>query len=438
MGNLFSYDLREELPLAERGSGSWLYDSEGEAWLDASAGAGAVTLGYGREEISDAIAVQARKLSYAYAHHFKTQVQEDLASAVARLAPEPMELVYFTCGGSEANESAVKIARQYHLESGNATKYRVLSRWPSYHGNTLAMLSLSGRPDWQRPYEPLLSEGAQVLAPYRHWRRYLEESDQELSVRCARDLEQQILRIGPEYVSAFIVEPIIGGSAPAVSPTSEYWSLVRETCDRYNVLLIADEVFTGFGRTGEVFALDHWGVVPDLITCGKGISSGYAPLGAVIVHRRIAEAIRAGSGRLQHSFTYAGHPLSVAAGAAAVAYLEEHECTKLSARSGSYLYEQLVGLAQLDGVAEVRGGRGMLIGIEFETENELAPRVPTTASQVVRYARERHVLISPAVNGDQIQLMPPLTSSSEDLDRILEVVSSGVRDLAARTDGDRQ
>lgn len=424
MNRVFSYDLRADRPVAVGGCGSWITDSSGQRWLDGTAGAGAVTLGYGRTEITQAMVAQAGQLAFAYSRHFGTAVQEELADHIVRLAPPQMELVYFTSGGSEANESAVKIARQYHLEAGQPTKYLTLSRRPGYHGNTLAMLSLSGRPDWQRPFRPMLADGAQVLAPYSRWRSHPGESDQDLAIRCARDLEDHIVRIGPQYVAAFVVEPIIGGTAPAASPAGEYWPLVREICDRYDVLLIADEVLTGFGRTGQVFAVDHWGVIPDIITCGKGISGGYAPLGAVIVRAKVAQAFRAGSGQLRHSFTYSGHSVSVAAGLGAVRYLTDNRCVQRSASSGARLYRQLIHLSDLDRVAELRGGRGLLIGLEFRPD--LPPGSASLSAKVVRYARERHVMLSTAAEGDQLQLMPPLTSTDDDLDQIAEVVSQGV------------
>jgi adenosylmethionine-8-amino-7-oxononanoate aminotransferase len=431
MSSVFSYDLRADRPVAVSGSGSWITDSAGQRWLDGTAGAGAVTLGYGRAEIAEAMLAQAGGIAFAYSRHFAMEVQEELAAFVVKLAPPQMELVYFTSGGSEANESAVKMARQYHLEAGTATKYLTLSRRPGYHGNTLAMLSLSGRPDWQHPYRPMLAEGAQVLAPYGRWRRDPGESDRELAVRCAADLEEQILRIGPEYVAALIAEPIIGGTAPAACPADEYWPLVRQICDRHDVLLIADEVLTGFGRTGQVFAVNHWDLIPDLITCGKGISSGYAPLGAVIVRDRVAQAFRAGSGQLRHSFTYSGHAVSVAAGLGAVKYLTDNGCVTRSASSGTRLHARLADLGDLECVAELRGGRGMLIGIEFGRDRAPGPRAQSAlAAEVVRYARERHVLLSVAADGDQLQIMPPLTSTDGDLEQIADVVSAGVRNAA--------
>jgi adenosylmethionine-8-amino-7-oxononanoate aminotransferase len=429
MGSTLRYDLHADLPVAVSGEGSWIRDNHGEQWLDGTAGAGAVTLGYGRAEIVDALAGQASKLAFAYSRHFATPVQDELASLIVGLGPPGMELVYFTSGGSEATESSVKIARQYHLEAGRPGKHLILSRQPGYHGNTLAMLGLSGRPSWQRPFRPMLVGGAQVIAPVSRWRSHPGESDSELAVRCAQDLEDQILRIGPEYIAAFLAEPIIGGTAPAAAPAAEYWPRVREICDRHDVLLIADEVLTGFGRTGRIFALDHWGVTPDLICCGKGISSGYAPLGAVIVRDRVADAIRAGSGRLWHSFTYSGHPVSVAAGLAAVSYLVGNRCAEMSSRSGTALLSRLAPLRDLDGVAEVRGGRGLLIGIEFAARGGAVAVGPAMAAGVVRLARERHVLVSAAAEGDQIQVMPPLTATTSDLDQIADAVCAGVRDV---------
>lgn len=435
--NVFHYEVGKVPSRAVSAKGCRIVDADGATWLDAGAGAGAATLGYGLAEVVDAITEQAAALPYAYGRHFTTTVQEELASLLVEIAPGDMQLAYFVTGGSEANESAIKIARQYHVERGALGKHIVLSRFPGYHGNTVATLSLSGRPSWSTPFTPMLTSAPQVPAPYGAWNRVPGHSDGDFARMCAADLEKQILRSGPDSVAAFIAEPIIGGSAPAAAPPDEYWPLVREVCDRHDVLLIVDEVFAGFGRTGRDFGIQHWDVAPDMITCGKGISGGYAPLGAVMVNARIAEGFAGGSGVLKHSFTYAGHPLSCAAGLAAVRYLRDHQLSARSAELGNYLYEQLQPLNDHPLVTEIRGGKGLLAGIQFSQFDELAP-VPGVAAQLIRYAAARHVLLTPATNGDQIQLMPPLVSDKSDLDEIVAVIGDGLDSikLPARTDID--
>lgn len=382
-----------------------------------------MTLGYGLGEIADAVSRQVHELAFPYSRNFTTRAQDELADAVIRVSPPGMASVFFTSGGSEATESALKIARLYYLELGLPQKHKVLSRWPSYHGNTLASLALSGRPSWRQPFEPMLGPGAQIAAPYPLHDG--EPRDTEAyGRRAAQAVEDEIRRQGPETVAALIVEPIIGGTAPAVMPPPNYWALVREICVRHHVLLIADEVLTGFGRTGRWFGLDHWAVTPDLITCGKGISGGYVPLGAVVVRDRVMDAFRHGDGRLRHSFTYTGHPVACAAGIAAIAYVGRHHLVKRAEREGTALLHNLARLTRHPQVAEVRGV-GLLAGVEFvgsTNAREVVASSPRLSERVAAMARRQRVLFGVAANGDQIQLTPPLTATRADLAHVVDVL----------------
>lgn len=427
---VFHYEIGRAYPTAVGGDRCWVHDSEGNRWLDAGGGAGAVTLGYGIPEIAEAIARQANELSFAYSRSFTTLPQEQLADLVLEIAPRGMGLCYFVSGGSEANESAIKFARLYFLECGKPEKYKILSRWPSYHGNTLATLSLSGRPSWSAPFSPMLQRATQAPVPYPlHWSEG-DGNSERYGAMCAQALEDLIVREGPESVAAVIAEPIVGGTSPAVTPPPNYWRSVREICDRHDVLLVLDEVLTGFGRTGRAFGIDHWGVTPDLITCAKGISSGYAPLGAVIISDRVADAFRTGSGTLRHSFTYSGHALSCAAGVAAVRYLVENDLIARADEQGRELLHTAKRLLEHDEVAEVRGV-GLLIGIEFAEESETSTTRPAEriADRVVSFARSERVILTPAANGDQLQLLPPFTTQRDEWMTIVDVIDRGLRSL---------
>jgi adenosylmethionine-8-amino-7-oxononanoate aminotransferase len=426
---VFHYDLDAQLPVAVGGDRCWLVDGEGRRWLDACSAAGAATLGYGVEEISAAIAEQARTLAFAYRRQFTNEPMEQLAGLLVELAEGDFDRVFFVSGGSEATESALKIARLFHLEQGRPSKTNVIGRWPSYHGNTLAALAMGGRAAWREPFESMLPRVDHVPAPIA-LRAPDGTSAEEWGMQCADALEEAILRQGPEHVAAFIAEPIIGGSATGAVPPPRYWARIREICNRYDVVLIADEVLTGFGRTGATFAVEHWDLQPDLLVCGKGISGGYAPLGAVLVSSRVSAAFAGGSRRLQHSFTFSGHPVSCAAGVAAVNYLTANGLVAQSRELGVYALRRAEQLTAHPAVVEVRG-RGLLIGVEL-AGNDLATRV-------VARMRENGVLVlggavdplpdrAPTAH---VQVMPPLTTRADEIDTIFDALIAAIEVEAA-------
>ncbi len=269
---IFHRARRDHWPRISHGKGCYLYDTDGGAYLDACAGVHVVSIGHGVEEIAAAMAEQARKITFAYGQ-FISQPQIDLAQKITDMAPEGMGRVFFVSGGSEATEAAMKIARKYHVESGNPSKYKVISCWQSWHGNTIGALSMSGRSAWRKDYTPYLLD-------FPH-----------ISQHSTDELERVIHQVGAEYISAFIVEPILGTSSAGLAPPDDYFAKVREICDQHRILLIIDEVVTGYGRTGVDFGIDHWGVVPDLMATGKGLSSGYTPIAATIVRDEIYETI---------------------------------------------------------------------------------------------------------------------------------------------------
>src|SRR5256712_1094759 len=305
--HMFSYHAFA--PVLERAEGIYLYDTDGNRYIDASEGRREMTIAKGARRVIEAITRQAEK--YAYCHPaLSNQPRAEVCARIARLAPGNLNTTYLCSGGSEAVETAIKIARQYHLARGNAQKHAVIGTWDSYHGMSLGALSVAGGLGFRKPFLPMLANWPHV----RHYRNPKERPEgmslTDWALQCARELEETIYFVGPEQVSAFIATPVGAGKDYGLMPPPEYWQAVREICDRYDVLLIADEVVTGFGRTGRWFAMEHFGVRPDIITLAKGITSGYIPLGGMGVSRQIADAIRAGTGpaKWMHAYTYSGHP----------------------------------------------------------------------------------------------------------------------------------
>ena len=322
---IFPRNFLKAYPVALRGEGCFVYAVGGKRYLDASGGAAVVTIGHGVAQVGQAIAEQSSRLAYVHSSQFHTAVAEKLASRVLALAPPAMRKngrVYFTSGGSEATETALKLARQYWIERGETRRFRVISRQQSYHGSTLGALSVSGNVRRREPFAPLLKEWGHI-APCFCYRCPFGLKYPECNVDCADDLERLLERDGSKDVAAFIFESVVGATLGAVAPPDGYVQRLAEICHRHGILLIADEVMSGMGRTGKPFAVEHWGVAPDMILVGKGIASGYAPLGAVIAAGHVVDAISKGTGTFLHGFTYNAHPVSAAAGNAVLDYIEQ-------------------------------------------------------------------------------------------------------------------
>lgn len=430
--HLFSRSAQAK-PRVRRAEGVWIETEDGRRILDGSSGALVASIGHGVREVIEAQRAQAEQVSYVHGTHFSVAAQEELASQLAALAPGDLDRVYPVSGGSEANESAMKLARQYFLETGRPAKHKVIARWTSYHGNTLGALSLSGHAARRRPYAPMLLDEPHI-PPCYCYRCPFGLQYPSCGVRCAHALEDEITRQGPEYIAAFIAEPIVGAAGGALVPPPEYFPIIREICDRYDVLFIADEVMTGIGRTGESFAVNHWNVVPDMITTGKGVGGGYAPLGAMIVREPVYQAIAQGSGAFLHGFTYGGHPPSAAAGAAVLKYVAGHDLVANAARRGAYLAERLAPLREQQIVGDVRG-KGLMWGIEFVRDRatkEPFNRNLRVAERIGEAAFERGLIIYPGsgnadgVNGDQLLIGPPLVISEPELDQLVAMLTAAI------------
>jgi adenosylmethionine-8-amino-7-oxononanoate aminotransferase len=437
---VFYRDLRAAYESIVSAEGMYLQTAAGQQILDAVGGAGTVVIGHGVREITDAIARHGGELSFVYGATFTNPWQEQLAEALVAMSPQTAARVYFVSGGSEGNETAIKMARQYHLQRGHPGRHKVIARWQSFHGSTLATLSLSGRPAWREPFLPQLTAVPHVVPPYCY-RCPLGHAYPGCGVACADDLERMILMEGPDSIAAFIAEPVIGSTVTAVVPVPEYYQRVREICDAYDVLFITDEVLTGYGRTGRWLAIEHWGVRPDIVVMGKGISSGYVPLGAVLASERVVDAFTAGSGTFNHGFTYSGNPLCTFVGLRVLRYALDHQLFDDVEAKGEHLRTALDQLARRHPIVGDVRGLGLFAGVEFvadRTSREPFPEKTDITGRVVRGARERGVLILPGVaganhgrGGDHIHLSPPYIITRAEIDFVAEVLDATLSEIEA-------
>jgi adenosylmethionine-8-amino-7-oxononanoate aminotransferase len=442
---LFPRNFRKAYPEAVRGEGCYVFTADGRRYFDGSGGAAVVTIGHGVKEIGEAMAEQAGRLAYAHTSQFRTSVAKELAARLLALAPLEFQKggrVYFTSGGSEATETAIKLCRQYFLERGEGKRGRVISRWQSYHGSTLGALSVSGNVRRRAPYAPLVADWGHIPPCYcYHCPLNLEYPD--CKVACADELEQLLMQTGAQTVTAFIAEPVVGATLGAAVPPEGYLQRIAEICRRNGILFIADEVMTGMGRTGKVFAVEHWGVTPDIILLGKGIASGYAPLGAVLVAGHVAETVARGSGVFSHGFTYNAHPVAAAAGLAVLNYAGRHDLFERVTPAGRELRQALEKLRKIPIVGDVRG-LGLLLGIEFVSDAQTREPFPVemnVAGRIAKAALEEGVLTYPIQGcvdgelGDHILLAPPFIITVKEVDALavaLEVAVSRVnQDLQA-------
>jgi len=436
---LFPRSFRKSYPQASSADGCYILTSTGRRILDAAGSAAVVSIGHGRAEVAGAMAAQARQLAFAHTSQFQTEIAERLAQRLRALAPPSFRAagrVFFTSGGSEAAETAIKLARQYHLERGQPQRVRMLSRRQSYHGSTLGAMALSGNVARRAPYLPLLPDWGHI-APCFCYRCPFEKTFPQCDLACADDLEALVQQSGRQTVAAFFFEPLSGATLGAAQPPEGYLQRIAEICRRHGILLIADEVLTGIGRTGAPFAVNHWAVEPDMILVGKGIASGYAPLGAVLVAPHVAEAIAAGSGAFPHGFTYQAHPVSMAAGLAVLDILERENLFGRVIPAGQALRRALDPLAASPVVGDIRG-RGLLLAIEFVRDR--ATRVPFppsagVAEKVRQIAYDHNVAVYPiqgcadGASGDHVLLAPPFILGQTEIEEIAAALQSAAAHL---------
>ncbi len=441
---VFRRSFRKTLPSAARGEGVYVWDTEGKRYLDFSGSAAVNLIGHGIPEVAAAMAEQATRLEFVHTSQFTTPIAEEYARELLDFAGENFRggAVYFTCGGSESVETALKLARQYQVEVGQTSRYQVLSRSQSYHGSTLGALSVSGNKRRREIYLPMVREFAHVGIPYCYRCRYdCTDGCRNCGLAYAAELEKAIEAAEGE-AAAFIFEPVSGATLGAVVPPPGYLQKIAEVCRRHCVLLIADEVMTGMGRTGKNFAIEHWDIAPDILIAAKGLSSGYAPLGAVIATKKVVDGIA--SGAFLHGFTYNAHPVSMAAGRAVLQHLQRQKLVLASdsGRDGSIaarLERSLLTLLDLKTVGDVRG-IGLLRGVEFVSDKQnkkpFAPEY-NFAGRVTSAALKRGLLVYPiqgcvdGVSGDHLLIAPPAVITAEQIDWAVEQLKGAIEEVAS-------
>ena len=433
---LLHRDPTYHYPVIVRGEGIYLYDEAGKRYIDGSAGATNVILGHGRRRIAEAMAQQAEKLAYVFSVQFTNQPALELAERIASIAPGDLNHVYFVSGGSEGNESALKMVRQYHQQRGNPNKRQVIARWRSYHGATLGALSLTGMPWLRRNFDSWLLPFPHIATCYPY-RCTFQGCEGKCNLACADDLEKTILETGPENVAAFIAEPVGMAGVAASTPPPHYYPRIREICDKHDVLFIVDEVISGFGRTGKFFAIEHWDVVPDMIVFGKGASSGYCPLGGVLFREKIRDALTETGEAFPHIFTYVNNPVAARAGLEVLDIMEEENLIEYVSEIGDYLFERGEELKKHPIVGEIRG-KGLLFGLELVKDRVTKEPLPASAEV---HKRLQRIFMEKGLScftvgsstewksGDDFRLAPPFIITREQIDEIVSIIDEGIIEL---------
>ncbi len=435
--NLF-YDTQSHRPRIERAEGIYIWDKSGKKYIDGSSGPMSSNLGHGNKYVLDAMRRQMEIATFAYRLHFENDATEILATRLAKRFPEGMDKVFFVSGGSEAVESCLKLARQWAIATRQASRYKVISRYPSYHGSTLGALGVTGMSVMTAPFSPMLREMPKIAAPTC----YLDSNDlahEERGLYYADLLEQQILREGEETVLAFIMEPIGGASTGALVAPDSYYSRIKEICDQYGILLILDEVMTGAGRTGRFTGAEHWGLKPDITALSKGLGGGYAPLGAMIADDHVVEPVLADGGFI-HGHTYAGNPLACAAGLAVLDELENRQLIGNARIIGNILKSRLEGLMErYEFIGDVRG-LGLLLAFELVSDRKTMAPLPVSMNaheRLVEIAYELGLIIYSRRTrggrvGDHFMVCPPLITTEEQVDEIIDLLDQSLAIFAAQ------
>ncbi len=430
------YQSRQRRPMLDRALGVYLWDITGKRYLDGSSGAMVSNIGHSDPVVLEAMRAQMEKSTFGYRLHFENAPAEALADLVADVSPPGMDRVFFVSGGSEAVESGLKLARQYAVAIGQASRFKVISRFPSYHGATLGALAITGYTTMTAPFAPMMREMPKIPAPTC----YLDRDGLTMEARGRRYadmLEAEILRQGPETVLAFIMEPVGGASTGALVAPDSYYPRIRDICDRHGVLLIHDEVMCGVGRTGRFLAGDHWGLTPDMIALSKGFAAGYAPLGALIAPDAMVETVM-DHGGFDHGHTYAGNPLACAAGLAVLSETMRRDLPGNAARVGALLKARLEGLMdRFPFIGDVRG-RGLLLALELVADRETMEPLPPdlmAGARVVDWAYELGLIVywrrtRGGCRGDHIMVCPPLILTEDQIDEIVDPLTDALAALS--------
>ncbi|MFK0278514.1 aspartate aminotransferase family protein [Ensifer sp. NPDC090286] len=434
--NLF-YQSGTRRPLLDRASGVYLWDRSGKRYLDGSSGAMVSNIGHSNAHVLQAMKRQMELSTFGYRLHFENEPAELLASAISSKMPPGLDRVFFVSGGSESVESSIKLARQYAVAKGEAQRWKVISRFPSYHGSTLGALSLTGMSLMSAPFAPMMREMPKIAAPTC----YLDRdnlSDEERGLKYARLLRDEILRQGPETVLAFIMEPVGGASTGALVAPDSYYREIRQICDEFGVLLISDEVMSGMGRTGAYLAMQHWNIRPDIVALSKGFGAGYVPLGAMVADRNIVDTVL-GAGGFIHGFTYAGNPLACAAGLAVMQEIDRLQLLEAATEQGGKLRAALTQLMErFHFIGDVRG-KGLLLAFELVANRETMEPLPPALNahtRLVDIAYDKGLIIYSRRTrggriGDHFMVCPPLIIDDQQLEELITTLAESLESFAA-------
>lgn len=437
MSNLF-YQGRGRKPTLDQARGVYIWDTDGKRYLDGSSGAMVCNIGHSHPAVLEAMQRQMEKSTFGYRLHFETEAAERCAARLAGMMPEGLDRVFFVSGGSEAVESGMKLARQYAVATGQGSRWKVISRAPSYHGCTLGALAVTSYSPLTGPFAPMMQPMPKVPAP-RAYLDGLRAEDPATGRHYADMLEQKILAEGPDSVLAFLVEPVGGASTGALVPPAGYMEAVREICDRHGVLLIMDEVMTGAGRTGRFLGCEHWGVRPDIVVMSKGLGAGYVPFGAMVADSRLVEPVL-DAGGFAHGFTYAGNPLACATGLAVLDVIEHEGLCANAAAMGDRLMARLTALMQkYEIIGDVRG-KGLLTAFELMADRDSKAPLPpewNAHQKIVDLAYDAGLIVysrrtRDGVAGDHILVCPPLTVTETHLDEIIEGLETALDGFIAQ------
>ncbi|HEX4925297.1 MAG TPA: aminotransferase class III-fold pyridoxal phosphate-dependent enzyme [Bdellovibrionales bacterium] len=425
----------QDFPIITRGEGVYLYDSSGRRYFDATAGLFVASVGHGNRELASEIFERSSRLAFVNSAYFTSEIAEELGERLAGLEPSlGLARSLFLCSGSEAVEAAIKLARQICVERGEERRHKIISRVPSYHGNTLFALSVSGRPGAQKMFTPLLADVRKIASPYAY--RPAFGPYEQSAERYAGLLEDAIVEAGPESVAAFVVEPVSASAAAGDPPPPGYFDHVQRICEKYGVLIIADEVLCGSGRSGKFFASSHFGLKPDLLTMGKGISGGYVPLSVVLAREEHLDTVKRGSGSLVHFQTYQQAPAVAGAGVSILNYYERHGVVENCARMGARLKARLIDTVGAHPNVGYVAGTGLLLGIDI-VEDKAAkrpfPRARKTAERLAETGLSLGLSFHPYYghaaggDGDFIMLSPPLTITEREVEELVGLVHETLR-----------
>ncbi|MGG0178643.1 aspartate aminotransferase family protein [Gottfriedia acidiceleris] len=421
----------DSYPTIDRGETIYLWDKQGKKYIDGSSGAVAASIGHGVKEIIDEMVKQASKVAFVYRSQFTSEAAEQLAEKIAQLAPGDLSWSFFVNSGTEATETAMKMAIQHFQEKGIHTKTKIISRSMSYHGITIGSLSMSGHPLRRKRFTSLLEDYPMVEAPYCK-RCPFELEPGNCGLLCATALDRTIQKLGSENVAAFIVEPIVGAAGAALTPPKGYYEKIKEICDKHDVLLIADEVMTGIGRTGEMFGMNHWNCVPDLLVLGKGLAAGYTPIAVAIASDRVMQPILKGSRLVMSGHTFSANPLSASIALAVLNYVEKNGLVQNSKRQGKKIKLKLKEWQkEYPFLFDVRG-EGLLIGIEI---NEDFFNCKSVTNRVIEIAKNHGLLLYPSVSGpygrseNSFLLSPPLVITDAQVNELLTLLKEVFNEL---------